>query len=130
MDGPVFAFILFLCFVGVFYYYQNYFSWISKMLSVGFAFLLLIIPQYVESIPNYLFYKTQMLNYDINESKLYNTRLTKNDEKIIVQNQNGECIWCKKKIRKYIIKSVDMLNPNLSNYYAICITCNRKKFTR
>ena len=128
MDGPILALILFLCFVGIFYYYQSYFSWISKICSMIFAFLLLIIPQYVESIPNYLFYKTQLLNYDVNESRLYNTELTKEDEKIIIHNQNYECMHCKKKIKKnYIMKSVNMLNPNLSNYYAICKVCNRNK---
>ena len=130
MDGPILALLLFLCFVGIFYYYQSYFSWISKICSMGFAFLLLIVPQYVESIPNYLFYKTQLLNYDINESKLYNTELTKEDEEIIIHNQNNECMYCKKKIKKkYIMKSINMLNPSLSNYYAICTVCNRKKFT-
>ena len=130
MEGPLLALLLFLCFVGVFYYYQSYFSWIAKICSMIFAFLLLVVPQYVESIPNYIFYKTQLLNYDINESKLYNTELTKEDEELIILNQNNECMQCKKKIKKkYIMKSINMLNPNLSNYYAICTVCNRKNFT-
>ena len=131
MKGPILALILFLCFVAFVYYYQNYFTMISKILYMIFAFLLLIVPQYVESIPNYLFYKTQILNYNINESKLYNTKLNKDDKLIILQNQNNECIECKKKLKKnFCIKSINMLDPNLSNYFIICNVCNRKKYQR
>ena len=131
MKGPILALILFLCFVAFVYYYQNYFTMISKILYMIFAFLLLIVPQYVESIPNYLFYKTQILNYDINESKLYNTGPIEKDKQKILQNQNHECIECKKKLKKnFYIKSINMLDPNLSNYYIICNSCNRKKYQR
>lgn len=128
MSGPIIALILFLFLIGIFYYYENYLSWFYRIFYLIFAFLLLVVPQYVDSIPNYLFYKTQMLNYDINESKLYNTQLNERERELILDNQNNECIHCKKKIKKnYIMKSINMLNPNLSNYYAICNLCNRKK---
>ena len=68
-----------------------------------------------------------MLNYDINESKLYNTQLNERERGLILDNQNNECIHCKKIKKNYIMKSINMLNPNLSNYYAICNLCNRKK---
>ena len=128
MSGPIIALILFLFLIGIFYYYENYLSWFYRIFFLIFAFLLLVVPQYVDTIPNYLFYKTQMLNYDINESKLYNTQLNERERELILDNQNNECIHCKKKIKKnYIMKSINMLNPNLSNYYAICNLCNRKK---
>tara|TARA_B100000963_G_C22624623_1_gene671674 strand:+ start:1258 stop:1647 length:390 start_codon:yes stop_codon:yes gene_type:complete len=128
MSGPIIALILFLFLIGIFYYYENYLSWFYRIFYLIFAFLLLVVPQYVDTIPNYLFYKTQMLNYDINESKLYNTQLNERERELILDNQNNECIHCKKKIKKnYIMKSINMLNPNLSNYYAICNLCNRKK---
>lgn len=126
MTGPTIAFIIFLVLICILYYYEEYLSWIAKSFSILFAFLLLIIPQYIDSIPNYIFYKTQMLNYNINESKLYDSNFSNLDSDSIVKNQNNECIYCKKKLKKYIIKNYNMLNPQLSSYYAICNRCNKK----
>ena len=62
MSGPFLALILFICFFLFYYYYQEYFSFIPKTLSLIFGFMVLVLPQYVETIPNYLFYQSHLLN--------------------------------------------------------------------
>lgn len=125
MAGPLTAFILF-CFIVAFgYYFNYYFSYIPKIFYYSLSFLILVVPQYTDQISDYIFTKTQILNYDINESKLYNNRLTKKQKRIIINNQNRECKKCKSILgNDYYIKSIDNLKSDLSNYYVICNRCN------
>jgi hypothetical protein len=128
MNGPLIAFFLFIIFIIFFYYYQNYFLFIPRTLSLIFGFLLLVVPQYVDSISNYIFYKSQMLNYDLNEKVQHNINITKDNENTLLWNQNNECYHCKKKLNKYIIKSRSPFSKKMTNYYIICTNCNKNKF--
>ena len=131
MTGPILAFILFCLILCIGYYFHYYFSFIPKVIYLSLSFMLLIIPQYTDYIPNYIFTKTQMLNYNLNEENLYSNKLTKKQKKLLINNQMNECKICKTRLKKpFYIKKYDILNNHLSSYYVICNRCNEQSLLK
>ena len=118
------AFILFILIVLIYYKYENYFLFIPKTISLFLTFTLLVLPQYADALPNYIYYKTQLLNHN-------KINISNKNKKIILNNQNNECYYCKNNIRiNYIIRQNTQNTQNLSNYIAICYKCNEKILNR
>jgi len=117
---PILFFIVFLIFIYILYRYQRVILFIPKLIGLSFAFLTLVIPRYIDYLPEYIylssFKKTEELREDL---------LSNNEKMLILQNQKNECYKCKTHLDKYHIKSTTgvRLNNNLSNYYAVCIRC-------
>ena len=123
MNGPILALILFVLIVLIYYKYENYFLFIPKTISLFLTFTLLVIPQYADALPNYVYYKTQLLNYN-------QTNISNKNKKYILNNQNNECYYCKNNIKNYIIRQNTPNSKDLSNYIAICYKCNDKIINR
>ena len=80
MNGPILALILFVIIVLIYYKYENYFLFIPKTISLFLTFTLLILPQYADALPNYVYYKTQLLNYNQTNISNKNNITKKNTE--------------------------------------------------
>jgi len=117
---PILIFLVFLTILYILYRCQKYILFIPKLIGLSFAFLTLIIPRYIDYLPEYVylssFKKTEELKDDV---------LSNNEKIIILQNQKNECYKCKIRLDNYYIKSTTgvRLNNNLSNYYAVCGRC-------
>ena len=117
---PILIFLVFLTILYILYKCQKYILFIPKLIGLSFAFLTLIIPRYIDYLPEYVylssFKKTEELKDDV---------LSNNEKIIILQNQKNECYKCKTRLDNYHIKSTTgvRLNNNLSNYYAVCGRC-------
>ena len=117
---PILFFLVFIIFIYILYRYQRVFLFIPKLIGLSFAFLTLIIPRYIDYLPEYIylssFKKTEEMKEDL---------LSPNEKIVILQNQKNECYKCKARLDKYYIKSTTgvRVNNNLSNYYAVCLLC-------
>jgi hypothetical protein len=125
----ILLFILFLIILYIFYRYQNIILFIPKFIGILFAFLTLIIPRYIDYLPEILYLNNIKKKSNIVDSKFYKTILNNNDHKVLLQNQKNECYLCKQMLNnKYHIKSISKVKylNNLSNYFIICNNCNTK----
>ena len=66
------------------------------MLGFSFALLTLIIPRYVDYLPEYIYLFNKNNNIKKNDTTIYNNELNHNDKRIIISNQHNECYKCKK----------------------------------
>lgn len=124
----VLLFIVLLLLIYIFYKFQNFILFIPKLIGISFAFLTLVIPRYVDYLPEYLYLSNFKKTDKLKEDKFYSNNLTENNKIIILQNQNNECFYCKSRLdSKYHIKNNSIkYNNSLSNYYIICDICNNK----
>lgn len=125
----ILLFIIFLTILYLFYRFQNIILFIPKVIGILFAFLTLIIPRYIDYLPEFLYLNNIKNNSNIENSKFYNTNLSVNDKILLLQNQKNECYLCKKTLgSKYYVKSISKATylEGLSNYYIICNNCNTK----
>jgi hypothetical protein len=126
----ILLFIIFVSIIYVMYKYQNVLLFIPKLIGISFAFLTLIIPRYVDYLPEYLYFSSFKKTDKLKEDKFYNNNLTENDKIIIRQNQKNECYMCKSHLNNnYHVKSTTTIRNNtnsLASYYIICDICNSK----
>lgn len=114
------------------YKFQNFILFFPKLIGISFAFLTLIIPRYIDYLPEYLYLSSFKKTDKLKEDKLYN--LKDNEKIMILQNQKNECQICKSRLdKKYHVKAYinDKINTptmanSLSHYYIICDVCNNK----
>ena len=122
-------FIIFLIILYIIYIYKNIILFIPKVIGILFAFLTLIIPRYIDYLPEFVYLNNIKNNSNIENSNFYKNKLSKNDKILLLQNQKNECYLCKELLNnKYHIKSIskDKSLESLSNYYIICNNCNSK----
>ena len=90
----ILLFIIFLIILYIFYRYQNIILFIPKFIGILFAFLTLIIPRYIDYLPEFLYLNNIKKKSNIVDSKFYNTNLNDNDKILLLQNQKNECyLW-------------------------------------
>jgi len=117
---PILLFLVFGIFIYILYKYQRFILFLPKLIGLSFAFLTLVIPRYVDYLPEYVYLSSFKKTEELKEDTL-----SDNEKILILQNQKRECYKCKKYLDKYFIKSTTgvRLNNNLSNYYAVCPQC-------
>lgn len=117
---PILLFLVFGIFIYILYKYQRFILFLPKLIGLSFAFLTLVIPRYVDYLPEYVYLSSFKKTEELKEDTL-----SDNEKILILQNQKRECYKCKKYLSKYFIKSTTgvRLNNNLSNYYAVCPQC-------
>lgn len=128
----ILLFLVFVIIIYIMYKFQNFILFFPKLIGISFAFLTLIIPRYIDYLPEYLYLSSFKKTDKLKEDKLYN--LKDNEKIMILQNQKNECQICKSRLdKKYHVKAYinDKINTptmanSLSHYYIICDVCNNK----
>lgn len=117
---PILLFIVFVLILYTLYRFQRFVLFIPKLIGLSFAFFTLIIPRYVDYLPEYLYLSSFKKNEELQDDVL-----SDNEKIMILQNQKKECYKCKQYLDKYHFKSTSnvRINNNISNYYAVCHKC-------
>ena len=130
--------ILFFLVMGILftiiYLYQTVFIQPLKYFFIFLFLLVALVPHDLHNIFNTILVDNYIKKVEKDYYASNRISLTRHSEFIILQNQKNECYYCKKPLRKYKINSflqANILNTsNLSNYYALCIKCHKKRLNK